>query len=879
MSSGPWEGVWILVFAYILGLHQDARLPHPEPMHAKAFIFSEDRAKEHANLLESFGPKPTGSEAELSAIRYAKERMETAKNIASKAGHLVVDIHEEQFSGQWNLKWKHSVRQMYSNVSTLAARVRPVGWDADAPGAHAVMISAHTDTVNVGPGGSDNGANVGVLLEVLHNWVSSAHAASAIHRSAVVFMLVSGEEEGFLGAHGACMGHPWLGAVKGVLNLEAMGNGGPAHLFRMSRDPLGEFMLRTWAKAAPHAMGSVFAQDIFEAGLINSDTDFRIYRETCSLSGLDFAFLEEGWAYHTPRDVVRLIRAGSLQALGDNLVLFLRAYVTSAQPLGLSPGTAAARASLQHYPQPVFYNLPWVGMVVQSALPPYLAPGALLASALAFAPAWKEPPLQTLSTTAKTVLSASAYLAVVISWMAGPAVSAVIGALLATYINPLSSFSQPMVLVMLYLPISLVTGTSLQAVFCRCCQKAIGHRAASTAIERVLFSATQAAWLHVLALLVWMSKGSQYFALYWAILPGAAQLIPGTRTLALLVPVILLQSLSTTMMSVLNNMMGRTESFLVGGAVPVYKADVMLAVATSGFSTAALSYLYPRLACWEQGGLRRAALWSSIVAIGIAYIATGSAGAWSEAHPRPMVVTHVFNTSGPPGKQEFLYLGSTAPGEVRSAMKAILDNGYMQQSGVHCGPRTADLMLAGPSSAARGCVVPILSELTGTPYMVKPVQAPIELENTQQTGQGCLQKYNVHTGAATRWMLSLDARRVAQFAVEPESDSKLRGGKPPTHAQAWINSTATTLGHDQRSVLKHVGGFNSTHCFVAWIHLVQCDANEYQNTAGNTTILSIRMDYNHVSTALGELLAAFPASLVPISKFGLPWWQTVYATG
>ena len=56
---------------------------------------------------------------------------------------------------------------------------------------------------------------------------------------------------------------------------EAMGTGGPSLLFRASPDSLGQWMLRTWAAVVPYAAGSVVAQDVFRAGLINSDTDFR----------------------------------------------------------------------------------------------------------------------------------------------------------------------------------------------------------------------------------------------------------------------------------------------------------------------------------------------------------------------------------------------------------------------------------------------------------------------------------------------------------------------------------------------------------------------------------------------------------------------------
>jgi Zn-dependent M28 family amino/carboxypeptidase len=114
---------------------------------------------------------------------------------------------------------------------------------------------------------------VGVALEALDVLASSMDFAAM--RAAVIFMFVSGEEEGFLGAHGVCHSHPWRHHIRAVVNLESMGAGGPSLLFRASADALGQWMLRTWVRVAPHAAGSVVAQDVFRSGLINSDTDFR----------------------------------------------------------------------------------------------------------------------------------------------------------------------------------------------------------------------------------------------------------------------------------------------------------------------------------------------------------------------------------------------------------------------------------------------------------------------------------------------------------------------------------------------------------------------------------------------------------------------------
>ena len=44
----------------------------------------------------------------------------------------------------------------------------------------------------------------------------------------------------------------------------------------------------------------MIGQDIFDRNLVPADTDYRIYRDYLNVSGLDFAFIRNGFTYHTP---------------------------------------------------------------------------------------------------------------------------------------------------------------------------------------------------------------------------------------------------------------------------------------------------------------------------------------------------------------------------------------------------------------------------------------------------------------------------------------------------------------------------------------------------------------------------------------------------
>ena len=97
-------------------------------------------------------------------------------------------------------------------------------------------------------------------------------------------------------------------------------------MFQVTRGASSDALLRLWSRSAPRPSGTVIASDIFASGLISSDTDHRIWRDVGDAPGFDFAFLEKTRDYHTPRDALRNVRSGTAQAVGENLLAFVRAF-------------------------------------------------------------------------------------------------------------------------------------------------------------------------------------------------------------------------------------------------------------------------------------------------------------------------------------------------------------------------------------------------------------------------------------------------------------------------------------------------------------------------------------------------------------------------
>lgn len=76
-------------------------------------------------------------------------------------------------------------------------------------------------------------------------------------------------------------------------------------------------MIQAYNHAAKHPFASVVGQEIFQSRLIPSDTDFRIYRDFGNIPGIDLAFIENGFIYHTKYDTPDRILTDSIQRAGE----------------------------------------------------------------------------------------------------------------------------------------------------------------------------------------------------------------------------------------------------------------------------------------------------------------------------------------------------------------------------------------------------------------------------------------------------------------------------------------------------------------------------------------------------------------------------------
>jgi hypothetical protein len=562
---------------------------------------------------------------------------------------------------------------LYSNLTLLALRLtrRQHGGGTttgSSGGRDTLLLSVHVDTQWTGVGACDNSGNLGAALEVAAVTVANVleaqraggeSAAAAALASPIMFLFQSNEEDGMLGASSFVSSHPWASTVSGVINLEAMGCGGRPTLFQATAG--SEWLLTAFAAAKHSASGGVrstaVGMDVYNSGLVNSDTDLRILAASPAddVAGVDIVFLSRGSVYHTAKDNMEGLAAsqGHLQTLGDALVAVMR---TAAQPRRVMTQPGAR--------PPAMFDL--AGTMVVHPRPSPLA-GALLAPALLYAASRYDRLLPWLTA------------AVLASWLAS-ILAAVATARLLGSMAPMTFYAGPSQLEAcsraagLYVPPAVLGALTLMtaaadAVERRNARTASGLMTLVPSTQRRLLLATALAHAAAFCFLALRNMGSSYIPLYCSLLPAAALLLLPSAALPIAVALpasLFLAPVGFTMWEVMRGLVGRADASLGGG--PKWGADAQIAGVIGLWTALLCSYLQPIIATREVHVTRTLTVCFTafILAIGAAAVLKHP---FDEAHPRLVMLTHVFDTSS---SHSALVLASLAPGPpLRSVARRI----------------------------------------------------------------------------------------------------------------------------------------------------------------------------------------------------------------
>nr|CAB3243567.1 endoplasmic reticulum metallopeptidase 1-like [Phallusia mammillata] len=322
LSSAQWAFMTGLFYFSILLLVwlSISHLPTPKTAeNTKPQDFIEELARKHLLKFVSLGHRPAGSTAnEVDSVKYILQQVLEVKQIAPPSVKLEVDVQKP--TGSFSINFLSGFASYYTNITNTVVKLSP----ADHDSGPALLLNCHTDSVVGSPGASDDAVACAVLLEVLRALVADKETPL---RHTVIFLFNGAEENILQASHGFITKHKWAKHVKAFINLEAAGAGGKEIVFQTG--PENPWLLMSWIEHAQHPFGTVFAQELFQSGVVPSDTDFRIFRDYGKVPGLDLAYVRNGYVYHTQYDNADMIKPGCVQRAGDNILSVVKHLVKS----------------------------------------------------------------------------------------------------------------------------------------------------------------------------------------------------------------------------------------------------------------------------------------------------------------------------------------------------------------------------------------------------------------------------------------------------------------------------------------------------------------------------------------------------------------------
>jgi hypothetical protein len=302
--------------------------PDPVPTSAPQDAFSAQRAMEDLRVVAR-EPHPVGSAAQGRVREYILAR--------AKALGLPAEVQRRSGveSPMWG-GWSGTVENVI---------VRVPGTRSSTPD---VLITAHYDSVPVGPGAGDDGASVVAMLETMR-----VLEAGPPLKNDVVFLFTDGEEFGWLGAEVFVKHHPEVREVGVAFAFEGWPDSGPTEMRATS--PGDAWLVRQLAAASL----PVWANS-------NYNSEERLYHGSdfgvLAASGLLSAEFENSGSatrQHRPGDTVEAVGPGIVQDHGDTMVALARHF-----------GNLDLRKAHSSSEDLVFFTVPGVGLV---AYPTWLA--------------------------------------------------------------------------------------------------------------------------------------------------------------------------------------------------------------------------------------------------------------------------------------------------------------------------------------------------------------------------------------------------------------------------------------------------------------------------------------------------------------------------
>jgi hypothetical protein len=211
-----------------------------------------------------------------------------------------------------------------------------------------LLWMAHYDSVPTGPGASDNGSGVVVLLETLR-----ALQAGPRLKNASVFLFTDGEEAGSIGAEAFAREHPRAKEVTLAINIDSGGSCGPAVIGVEGRH--SGRLVRELARAIPHPLTASLGEELKRLSPHTGGDDRPFLQKGIPVVGADYVGCNS--SYHVMQDNLQNLDARSLQDLGNYALAVARHFGSIDLQHSTDDGDAVYFTFMRHL---FIYPVAWV---------------------------------------------------------------------------------------------------------------------------------------------------------------------------------------------------------------------------------------------------------------------------------------------------------------------------------------------------------------------------------------------------------------------------------------------------------------------------------------------------------------------------------------
>nr|XP_017000980.2 endoplasmic reticulum metallopeptidase 1-like [Drosophila takahashii] len=279
-------------------------------------VFIAERAQENLYEFAKIGTKLVGSDG---------NENKTVQFILNELAKIKANVLEEYFEMEidhqvaYGSYVRGGAQYQYQGVQNIVVKVTPKGSTSQ----NYLLVNSHFDSKPTSPSAADAGHMCVTMLEVIR--IITTCREKFTHP--IIFLFNGSEENSLQASDGFLSLHKWAPFCRVVINLDAAGSGCKELLFQTG--PNNTWLVKYYKENAKHPFATTMAEEIFQTGIVPSDTDFVIFSEYANLVGYDIGLVCNGFVYHTKYDRYDIIPRESIQNTGDNLLGLVKALANA----------------------------------------------------------------------------------------------------------------------------------------------------------------------------------------------------------------------------------------------------------------------------------------------------------------------------------------------------------------------------------------------------------------------------------------------------------------------------------------------------------------------------------------------------------------------